>query len=342
MITIDGAAGEGGGQILRSALTLSLFTSKPFEIENIRANRGKPGLMRQHLTAIRAACEISGATAEGMELGSMRLRFMPGTIAPGDYSFNIGTAGSTMLVLQTILLPLTLAAGPSRVVLTGGTHCRSAPSADYLQQVFLPLLRRIGHDVTLTLHRPGFEPAGGGEVEVQIVPLVQPAPLLLDHRGVLQSRQAEAVLANLPQRIADRELQVVAERLGWPADDLIRRTEQQSDGPGNCLNLTLVFDEVTEIFTAYGRVGVSADRVAHEATGEAKAYLASEAPVGPYLADQLLLPMALGAGGSFVTGKLTEHTRTNIGVIERFLDFPIAVAPEGHRLWRVSVGNRAV
>jgi RNA 3'-terminal phosphate cyclase (ATP) len=297
--------------------------------------------MRQHLTAIRAACAIGNASAEGAELGSMRLLFTPGAIMPGEYSFNIGTAGSTVLVLQTILLPLTLAAGPSRVVLTGGTHCRSAPSADYLQQAYLPLLRRIGHDVTLTLRRPGFEPAGGGEIELRVAPLAQAAPLLLDRRGALQSRRAEAVLANLPQRIADRELQVVAERLGWPADALTSRTEPQSDGAGNCLNLTLVFDEVTELFTAYGRTGISADQVAHVATGEAKAYLAGEAPVGPHLADQLLLPMALGAGGSFVTGKLTDHARTNIGVIERFLDRPIAVVREGHRLWRITVGNPA-
>jgi RNA 3'-terminal phosphate cyclase (ATP) len=169
-IRIDGSFGEGGGQILRSSLSLSLVTGKPFRIENIRANREKPGVLRQHLTAVQAAAEVGSAEVEGASLGSKALTFVPGKIRSGEFRFAIGTAGSGTLVLQTILPALITAAGPSRIEIEGGTHNPAAPPFDFLQRSFIPLIERMGPKVKLELQRYGFYPAGGGRFVVEITP----------------------------------------------------------------------------------------------------------------------------------------------------------------------------
>lgn len=325
MITIDGSQGEGGGQILRSSLTLSAITGKPFEIKNIRARRAKPGLMRQHLTAVKAAAEICGAKVSGAEVGSTCLRFEPGAVRAGEYTFNIGSAGSTTLVLQTALLPLALANGASRVILQGGTHNMFAPPFEFLARAFLPLMHRIGLNVHAELRRPGFYPAGGGEIEVTIGKAGAFAPLVIEERGALLSRTAEAVIANLPFHIAERELACLAHSHGWSEESLRPRGERNAQGPGNCVILTMAFEHVSEVVTSFGRTGVTAETVASEAAREMSTYLASDAPVGGYLADQLLLPMALAAGGRFLTSKPSSHTLTNIGIIQRFLNCTVGV-----------------
>lgn len=338
MIRLDGSQGEGGGQILRSSLSLSVITGEPFEIENIRARRAKPGLMRQHLTAVKAAGAICRAKVEGAEIGSKRLRFEPGAVQAGEYNFNIGSAGSTTLVLQTVMLPLALAGGASHVVLQGGTHNMCAPPFEFLARAFLPLVRRIGFDVRAELRRPGFYPAGGGEIEVTIGEATAFTPLNLEERGALLSRTAEAVIANLPFHIAERELAHLGSKHDWPQECLMPRGERHAQGPGNCVLLTTAFQYVTEVTTGFGRTGVAAEIVADEAAKAMSAYLASEAPVGEHLADQLLLPMALAAGGRFVTGKPSRHTLTNIGVTQRFLDYAIDVAPVGSA-WAVTISR---
>lgn len=189
VISIDGSHGEGGGQILRTALSLSAVTGKPFAIENIRARRSKPGLMRQHLTAVKAAAAICGAKADGAEVGSTRLRFEPGSLKAGEYAFNIGSAGSTSLVLQTVLPPLALADGASRVTLQGGTHNTGAPPFEFLDRAFLPLIRRIGFNADVELRRFGFYPAGGGEVRVEIQAPSTLEPLVIDERGAALSKR---------------------------------------------------------------------------------------------------------------------------------------------------------
>jgi RNA 3'-terminal phosphate cyclase (ATP) len=166
MIEIDGSEGEGGGQVVRNACALSLVTGEPVRITNVRAKRSKPGLMRQHVTAIEAACAIGSATCEGLEVGSSDLTFRPGQVAAGDYRFSVGTAGSTGLVLQTVLMPLLLADGPSRLVLEGGTHNMLAPPFEFIQRSFLPIVRRMGGQVEARLVRHGFYPRGGGRIEV--------------------------------------------------------------------------------------------------------------------------------------------------------------------------------
>ncbi|MGL4963430.1 MAG: RNA 3'-terminal phosphate cyclase [Inquilinus sp.] len=325
MITIDGSQGEGGGQILRSALTLSLATGTPFRIERIRAGRAKPGLLRQHLTAVKAAAEIGRAAVTGAELGSTALGFAPGPVVPGNYEFAIGSAGSTLLVLQTVLLPLTLADAPSWLRLQGGTHAMAAPSFDFAARAFLPLLHRMGFHARAALHRHGFYPAGGGVIEVEVMPRGRPAPLMLDRRGALVSQQVEAVVTHLPLHIATREAVTVAKALRWRAEALAPARAVTADGPGNCLTVTVAHEHVTEVFTGHGQPGVPAETIAAATAKAVRLYLASQAPVGPHLADQLLLPMALGAGGRFQTVEPTPHTLTNIAVIEAFLGPRIAV-----------------
>src|SRR5687768_8050769 len=235
MLTIDGSMGEGGGQILRSALALSVITGTPFRVTNIRANRDCPGLRRQHLTAVRAAAAICGGDTVGAEVDSRELTFRPGKLTPGDYTFDIGSAGSTTLVLQTVLPPLLLADGPSTLILEGGTHNPGGPPADFVERVFLPAINHMGPRVRFALERPGFAPAGGGRLMVTVEPAAKLAPLQLVERGKVRRRRARAVVAGLPRAIAERELKVVADRLGWGAGELEVQELPQAYGPGNVL-----------------------------------------------------------------------------------------------------------
>lgn len=325
MIRIDGSQGEGGGQIFRSSLALSLITGKPFRIEGIRAGRKKPGLMRQHLTALNAAVEVGAAAVTGDAIGSQTVVFEPRTIRPGAYTFSVGTAGSCALVLQTVLPALILADRPSTLELHGGTHNPFAPPFDFLQRAFLPLLERMGARVTCKLERVGFYPGGGGAFTVQIEPAKNLLPLELLSRGALRAREARASVAQIPHNVAIRELKTVAKNLGWPDEVLHAETVRQSRGPGNVLVIALEYENLTEVFTGFGQRGVTAEMVARKACQEVKSYLANDAPVGRYLADQLLIPMAVAGGGVFRTLPMTRHTQTNIQVIQHFL--PINMEP---------------
>ncbi|MCW2392431.1 RNA 3'-terminal phosphate cyclase (ATP) [Sphingobium sp. B1D7B] len=317
MIIIDGAEGEGGGQVVRNALALSLVTGEPFHITNIRGRREKPGLMRQHLTAVEAACEIGNVECEGVSIGSSEIVFRPGPVRPGDYHFAVGTAGSTGLVLQTVLMPLLLADAPSHLALEGGTHNMMAPPFEFIERVFLPIVNRMGPRVTAKLVRHGFYPRGGGRIEVTI----EPAPLrridCID-RGPLRSVSATALFAGLPFDVADRELRTAAKFLSWPEEAFAVRQLPESDGPGNALLLEAAFEHGTEIVTGFGKLGVSAESIAKTAAHRMAGYMASTAFAGPYLADQLLLPFALAKGGSFTTVKPSQHARTAADVIAKF------------------------
>lgn len=319
LVVIDGSFGEGGGQILRTSLSLSMVTGRPFRIESIRAGRAKPGLLRQHLTAVRAAAEVCGAAVEGGAIGSGGLRFSPGPIRSGEFAFSIGTAGSTTLVLQTVLPALLRAPAASRVTIEGGTHNPHAPTVDFLTLAFLPLLRRMGASVALTLDRHGFYPAGGGRITAAIEPAPELRPLELTDRGELVTREAVATVAALPGEIAKRELRVVVEKLGWGPETVHIRQLDPACGPGNVVSIAVGSEHLTEVFTAFGVRGVSAEAVAREAAEQARAYLRAGVPVWEHLADQMILPLALAGGGRFTTGPLSNHTRTNIAVCEQFL-----------------------
>jgi RNA 3'-terminal phosphate cyclase (ATP) len=328
MIILDGSIGEGGGQILRSALALSIITQQPFRITRIRANRDKPGLQRQHLTAVRAAAEISNATLSGDAVNSGTLEFRPGALRAGDYRFAIGTAGSTTLVFQTVLPPLLRADAPSTLFLEGGTHNEHAPPYDYLADTFLPLINRMGPTVETALVCPGFYPAGGGKWSATITPATRLRPLELLERGDILRQLATAVTAALPGGIARRELDRMAHRLKWPPECFVQKQAPNTCSPGNYVLVQITSALLTETFSAIGRRGVTAEQVADAVTDRVRAYLASTAPVGDCLADQLLLPLALARGGSYRTLPLTRHTRTNIDVIRLFLPVSIETTEE--------------
>jgi RNA 3'-terminal phosphate cyclase (ATP) len=314
-VQIDGAMGEGGGQIVRSSLALSMLTGRPVTIHNVRARRDRPGLQQQHLTAVLAAKEVCGAKIEGASIGSRHLEFQPGPIQPGEYTFRIGTAGSATLVIQTVLPALLVADKPSRLVLEGGTHNPWSPPFDFLQKVYLPLIHRMGPTVTATLERHGFYPAGGGRVVIEIIPAPQLGGFDLLDRGAIMAQSIRSLVANLPLTIAEREVTTALSLLNW--------------GP------QVQSEHVTELFVSFGRKGVRAERVAEEVASETLAYLAAEVPIGVHLADQLVLPLAISAwqtggnnrqrGGAFRTMPLTGHTITHIEIIERFLDVTIAL-----------------
>jgi RNA 3'-terminal phosphate cyclase (ATP) len=328
MVQIDGSFGEGGGQILRSSLSLSVVTGKPFRIENIRANRQKPGLLRQHLTAVQAAAEVGSAEVEGASLASKALTFVPGKIRSGEFRFAIGTAGSGTLVLQTILPALITAAGSSRIEIEGGTHNPGAPPFDFLQRSFIPLIERMGPKVKLELQRYGFYPAGGCLFVVEITPAEALKPSAMNERGEITTKRATAMVANLPYHIARRELNTVGKLLNWDAGLLCCEETRNSVSPGNLVMIELVSSTVTEIFTAFGKLGVSAEDVAKDAAEQARAYMHSSAAVDEHLSDQLLLPLALACGGSFSAVSLNLHAKTNMEVIRQFLPVDFELAEE--------------
>ena len=333
MLQLDGSMGEGGGQVLRTALGLSLVTNQPFAIEHIRAARKKPGLQRQHLTAVLAAAEVGDASTEGAELGSQRLVFKPRGIRAGDYRFAIATAGSTTLVLQTVLPALLAADAPSTVHLVGGTHNPMAPPVDFLQHAFAPVLHCMGAALAIELTRHGFYPAGGGEWQASVAPAAW-HPLELLRRNTQGAPRARIVIAHIPHHVAEREARELRARLSLPTDAIVIE-EVDSHGPGNAVMLALPFGNVTEVITGLGERGRSAEAVAGAVADEALALLQGEAPVGEHLADQLLIPLALG-GGAFRTVAPSLHTRTNAEVIERFLPVRFDLREDGGA-WRVSV-----
>lgn len=339
MLEIDGSMGEGGGQILRTALSLSLHLKRPFHIANIRLHRRKPGLQRQHLAAVMAAATLSRAEVKGAELDSTDIYFTPHEIIPGHYRFDIGSAGSTTLLLQALLLPLALAGSPSHLHLIGGTHNPMAPTFEFLKQAYLPLLRRMGAKIDVEMVRPGFYPCGGGELVVRIKPVKQLLPLSLLKRGAIEDIKATAFLARLPAHIAERELGVVATGLELAEEALITRRLDQVYCPGNALEVQVKSEGCTELFSAIGRRGISAEVVADTVVEQAREYLAAGVPVGKHLADQLLLPLALAGEGSFLTLEPDLHTPTNITLIKHFLPLTISTTELGSDNWRIDISS---
>ncbi len=335
MIRIDGAIGEGGGQILRTALALSLCTGRAFRIERIRARRRRPGLQPQHLAAVRAAATIARASVQGAEPDSQTLAFTPGPVRPGNHEFDIGTAGSTTLVLQTILPPLMLASGPSRLRIRGGTHNPLAPPFEFLQFAWRPLIERMGPEIALQLERPGFYPHGGGLLSAAITPSPRLAPLRLPARGPVHTLRAEALLCHLPRHIAERELAILQRAFAIPEPQRRIRMDESAPGPGNAVSLFVMAEHVTEVFTAIGRRGLPAEKVAQQVVDAAREYLDADVPVGRHLADQLLLPIALAGEGHFVTLPPSRHTTTNITIIRQFLDIEIRCEAIDSRRWQI-------
>ena len=312
---------DGGGQILRTALTLSLLTGQPFRLTDIRGARKKPGLQRQHLTCVQAATQISHAATDGAELNSTELLFTPGEVQPGNYHFRIGTAGSTILLAQTLLLALTSANGDSVLTLEGGTHNPLAPSLDFFDRVFRPAIANFGIQFEVELITPGFAPAGGGKIELRIPGNQTLRPYHYPDRGAEKARFFEIFAVNLPDHVAPSQLDLFEKSRLFENHLDQHRVRLFPDSPGSAslVQAEVHFEHASELVTNHGAFGKSSKRVVHGATSALSHFIHSGAQAGPHLADQLLLPIALGGGGSFTTLRETNHLRTNHRTIAAFL-----------------------
>lgn len=337
-VELDGSRGEGGGQILRTALAMSAVTGLGLRMENIRAGRAKPGLKRQHLAAVRAVAEVCGAKVEGAELGSGTLSFAPGTPRGGMRWFDVGSAGSAILVAQAVLPALLAAGEASDVTITGGTHVPFAPTWEFFAESFLPQLRAMGARVEAELVSAGFAPAGGGCIRLQTEPF-RPGDwrgLALGEAGALRRAGVSAVVSGIPRDIAETEADILAEK--FPKLRLERDVrEAESPGPGNAVWLTLEQERVTALFCEIGAFDLSRKVVAHRVMNAARKYLKTGAPVGPHLADQLVAPMAaFGGEGWFAKGKDTPHEVTNWDTVRAFgAEVEVERAVEGRSVVKV-------
>lgn len=326
MLTLSGQ--NGGGQILRSALTLSMLTGQPFRLTKIRGARPKPGLARQHLTCVKAAAEICDGAVDGAEMGSTEIIFHPGKVSGGDYHFAIGTAGSTTLLAQTLLPTLWQAKEDSSLTLEGGTHNPMAPPMDFLTRVYLPILKKMGISIEATLERYGFVPAGGGRIQFEIPGRQNIAPIEILERGEEIERRIHCLNVHVPVDVPGKETKALRKQLDWPENTIFIDSPKNSDGPGNVLAAELTFANLSERVTAFGAYGKTSSRVAHDVAKMMQNYLGSDATVGRQLADQLLLPMALAGGGKIHTSAPSNHVKTNIEVIEKFLPVRFEIEPE--------------
>jgi RNA 3'-terminal phosphate cyclase (ATP) len=307
LVEIDGTRGEGGGQLLRGALALAVATGRGFRIDGIRRARPRPGLMRQHLTAVQAAATICEARVDGAEIGATSLVFEPGPMRAGNYTFAIGTAGSCVLVLQAIVPALARLEAPSQITVSGGTHNPLAPTFEFLRDSLAPQLAAIGWTVQYTLARHGFYPAGGGQIIATLAPARPPQRLVLIERGARIAHGARAVVSHIARDIAERELATLCTRLNWEADPRAITSIDDSAGPGNFVEATVRYANVTEVATSIGERGVTGERVAGACADAVRRYLRVTAPVGEYLLDQLLVPLALTAGGELRAVRWTPH-----------------------------------
>ncbi|MBI2804129.1 MAG: RNA 3'-phosphate cyclase [Planctomycetes bacterium] len=322
LIVIDGAQGEGGGQVLRTSLALALITGKPFRLRNIRARRSRPGLQAQHLMSVRAAAEIGAAKLRGASLGSVDLTFEPGQVTAGDYHFKIGTAGATSLVLHTIYLPLALSGGASTVIIEGGTHVKASPCFHFLARTWTAYLKAIGINGDVTLQRVGFYPRGGGAITARIEPCECPLPFFGLTAAPITTASIVTVLAGLPSQIGDRLRQRAANRLGNLGLEVETRMETHTGGPGCILGIELPTAPAPTFLFALGEKGTPAEAVADEAASIVADFLRAD-PLGvdEHSADHLLLPLSLAEGASeFRVASLSSHLLTNADVIGHFLE----------------------
>lgn len=332
---IDGSFGEGGGQILRTSLTMSMVTGIPVKISNIRSGRTKPGLKNQHLACVHAAQEISNATVHGAKKNSQQLIFCPSAVKAGEYQFKIGTAGSTSLVMQTVVPALMLVGEESILHFEGGTHNQWAPSFDFIAHAYLPMLKRMGVDIEVKLERYGFFPHGGGRWSAIIKANTVMQPLDVLERGELLKQEAVISSSKIPEHVPQREI-VALHDIGW-SEDAFKSQWVDATGEGNIISLRLFYQNCSEVIESIGKRGLRAEKVSMLAADLLRQYLSKEAPIGEYLADQLLLPMVIGKGGVFKTSNPSLHTLTNKKVIESFTDQRFSFNKAGKDTWEISL-----
>lgn len=351
MIEIDGSQGEGGGQILRTSLALSMCTGQPFTLRHIRAKRPKPGLQRQHLACVRAAKVVSNARVRGAEPDATTLVFEPGQLSPGEHHFDVGSAGSSTLVLQTVWPALLQAQAPSRLQLVGGTHNPMAPPYPFIERCYAPLVCRLGTQARLALRRHGFAPQGGGEIEAVLTPAADGAlkPFDLLQRGALHTVRAECVAPGLARDALGRALAPLETLLREALGDGVPLASEApelpaSQGPGLMLMVTLAHAEVCELLSVLGgRRGVPPAALAG-LRDAVRFHQGNEGALGEYLTDQWALPLALAVHhakrpAAYSSTVLSLHTLTNFEVIERFLPVRFSTAQRGLG-WTVTVVPR--
>jgi RNA 3'-terminal phosphate cyclase (ATP) len=339
-VSIDGSLGEGGGQILRTSLALSCITGKALHMENIRANRRNPGLAKQHISCVYAVRDITSGICSGVELGSQILDFQPGKIQGGNFSSDIGSAGSASLVIQTIMPPLFLADKSSTVTVTGGTHNPMSPPYDFFERTFLPAIATGGFNAKCRLLKHGFFPAGGGKIKIDVQPWDKESSSTIDFCQPAEKFEISAIVctAKLPSHIADRQRGLLLRSpLAYQGDEKMRLSQPlkfetielvdvtDSDGPGNCVMILLSGEHRETVLSAFGEKGKPSEKVIREAVNLTTEFLKSAAAIAHFLADQLLIYMAMTRTGSFATDKLSSHLQTNIEVIKRFLPVDFAI-----------------
>jgi len=343
MIEIDGSYGEGGGQILRTALALSTILKIPIRVKNIRASRKSPGLGNQHLAGVNALARVSDATIEGNKIGSQTLTFIPQEIRPGDYEFKIGTAGSVTLLLQAIFFPLCLARGDSTLTLVGGTHVPWSPPFHYFSQVLLPALKPMRVSAEAMIEKWGFYPKGGGQVQLKISPMDRLKPVSFVGRGLLKTISGVSAIANLPKHVAERQREQALKRIRRelkidPEINIL--SDVPSIGQGSFLFLLAEYEGIVVGFSSLGARGKPAEKVADEAVVFLKNYVESDGCVDSHLADQLVPFMVLAKGNSsFTTTQMTEHLFTNLWVVAHFMGTKIQTRGELGRPGRVDFLN---
>ncbi|MGB3093458.1 MAG: RNA 3'-terminal phosphate cyclase [Candidatus Zixiibacteriota bacterium] len=344
-LQIDGNYGEGGGQILRTTLSLSCILKKPVEIINIRKGRRIPGLQPQHLTSVSACKKISSAEVEGDELQSVALRFSPQETKGGDFSFDVAekkrSAGSTSLILQTLFLPLSQCENRSSIRVLGGTHVPWSPPFNYLKEIFAPMVKKTGCEIELEIKKWGWYPKGGGEATCTIQPTAKFSSLDLTERGKLLRLSGISAVSNLPDSIAERQRsQAIKVLKGKGFSPEIELLQGPSIGQGTFFFLKAEFENSVAGFGALGERGKRAEKVAEEACDDFLQFMQSTAAIDPHLADQLIPYLALADGKSILTvSKITKHLLTNIWVVEQFLKTKISVEGEEGAKGRVTIDS---
>ncbi len=338
VIEIDGSIGEGGGQVLRSSLSLSMYLQQPFTIKNIRAGRPRPGLMRQHITAVKAAAKICNAKVKGAEISSLKIEFYPGKVQTGTYKFDVGSAGSTTLVFQTLLPALMMAEGTTEIILSGGTHNQYSPPLDFLVKTFLNQISKMGPRVSVDSIAYGFYPVGGGKYSIKIDPVKELKQIEILSRGKNISKKAFAYSSKIDEEIGKNEMKIIANKLGWSLENC-KSIMVDSPGPGNVVMLIDENENTTEVFTGFGRKQYSLKKVVADALAEYTEYILSEVPVYKYLADQLIIPMALAGAGKFITSEPSLHTLTNIEIVKKFLAVDISINQLTQKQWQIDISS---
>ena len=319
-LEIDGAIGEGGGQVLRTALSLSVIEQIPIFIYNIRKRRKVSGLRPQHVSSVKAAAKICGAKVRGVEVGSEEVEFIPGRVAHQNLKIDVHTAGAVSLVLQTIVYPLGFAKGTSNIIIMGGTHVPWSPSYHYLIYQWLHYMERIGFSIKLSMQKAGFYPHGGGKINVKVKPIGTIKPLQLDERGRLEEINGISAVVNLPLTIAARQRQRVVAKLGakYPLSDIrLKSLPALSKVKGTMILLLAKFSNSQACYFSLGEKGKPAERVADEVIAQMERFIATDGVIDEYLSDQLLIPLVYAKGKSFFrTPRITNHIVTNADVIQ--------------------------